>query len=75
MNTHNTTKRFLTLAASSVFTLSNLALNTVHADTLLGADLEVGLWSPSYDAGSSYFKDSNSAFSIQTLPSTASKGT
>ena len=38
MNTHNTTKRFLTLAALGVFTLSNLNLNTVQADTLLGAD-------------------------------------
>ena len=70
MNTHNTTKRFLTLAALSVFTLSNLALNTVHADTLLGADLEVGLWSPSYNAGSSIENttgDSTSIFASATI--------
>ena len=49
---------------------SNLVLSTAQADTLIGADLEVGVWSPSYDAGNavgSISGDSKSIFASATL--------
>ena len=52
------------------FIASNLVLNTAQADTLLGADLEVGVWSPSYDAGSavgSISGDDQSIFASATI--------
>ncbi|GAA0406686.1 TIGR04219 family outer membrane beta-barrel protein [Cocleimonas flava] len=42
----------------------------LNADTLLGADLEVGVWSPSYDAGSfvgSVSGDDQSVFASATI--------
>lgn len=48
---------------------SNLLLSTSHADTILGSDVEVGVWSPTYD--SSVFGkidgDSQSVFASATL--------
>ncbi len=70
MNTNIKTKKLSMIAALSVFTMSSLALNTVKADTFLGADLEVGLWSPSYNTGSSAGEisgDSKSIFASATF--------
>lgn len=36
---------------SSLLILSLFALAPLQADTFIGSDIEVGLWSPSYDAG------------------------
>jgi len=46
------TTKALSGAIFASLVTSNLMLSTAQADTLLGADLEVGVWSPSYDAGS-----------------------
>ena len=44
--------------------VSSLALSTAQADTLLGADLEIGVWSPSYDAGNIIGEASGDSTSI-----------
>ncbi len=67
-----TTKTLKTLSGVILasFIASNLVLNTAQADTLLGADLEVGVWSPSYDAGSavgSISGDDQSIFASATI--------
>ena len=52
------------------FIASNLILSTAQADTFLGADLDVGVWSPSYDAGStggSVSGDDQSIFASATI--------
>lgn len=37
--------------ASPLSILTLIMLTPAHADTFIGSDIEVGLWSPSYDAG------------------------
>ena len=47
-----------------------VATSTLHADTFLGSDIEVGAWSPSYDAGalgSAISGDDKSIFASATL--------
>ena len=64
------TTKALNGAILASFIVSNLILNTAQADTLLGADLEVGVWSPSYEAGSavgSISGDDQSIFASATI--------
>lgn len=64
-----TVKMFKRIVFASVVA-SNFVLSAAQADVLLGADLELGVWSPSYDAGSIVGKasgDSQSIFASATL--------
>ncbi|WP_299871379.1 TIGR04219 family outer membrane beta-barrel protein [uncultured Cocleimonas sp.] len=64
------TTKALSGAIFASLVIGNLILSTAQADTLLGADLEVGVWSPSYDAGSvvgSVSGDDTSIFASATI--------
>lgn len=63
-------KVLLTTTILNTILVSGLITSTAQADTLLGADLEVGVWLPSYDAGSligSISGDNKSIFASATI--------
>ncbi|MGK0269417.1 MAG: outer membrane protein [Cocleimonas sp.] len=65
-----TINKRLMLTVLSILTISNIGFSTAQADTFWGADVELGLWSPSYDAGSSFSKvsgESKSLFASATI--------
>ena len=63
------TTKVLSGAIFASFIAGNLILNTAQADTLLGTDLEVGVWSPSYDSSlnGSISGDDTSVFASATI--------
>ncbi len=63
------TTKLLSSTIFSTFFTSCLILTNVQADTLLGTDLEVGVWSPSYDSSlnSSITGDDQSIFASATI--------
>ena len=58
----------ITQAYKTLFVGALLTVGSLHADTIIGSDIEVGMWQPEYSSGNSTVKgDSKSVFASATL--------